>query len=77
VVCFPHQYQLPGHDSYLWQGLKCYQKRTCGRVLRCQKVSLGLGEGSGEKYGPISKNWGHSEVKIGFERRSTGKQKGE
>jgi len=67
AVQTPHQYQLPGHNPYLWQSSKCYQKGTLGthgEVLRSWKVSPGLGRGPGEKHSPVREDWGYGGVEI-------------
>jgi len=71
-VCTPHPHQHPGHDPHLWQGSKCHRKDTpgaCGGVLRSQEVSLGLGKGLGEEYGPIGEDWSLNGVEMGLRRR--------
>ena len=70
TVCIPHQYQLPGHDPYLWWGSKSHRKDTleaCGGVPRSQEIPLGLDGGPEEEYGLIGEDWGHdgAEMELG------------
>ena len=72
AVCTLHQYQLPGHNPYLWWGSKCHLKGTpgaCGGVLRSWEVPLELGGGPEEEYSPIGEDWGCDGMEMGLGRR--------
>jgi len=40
----------------------------CGREPKYYEISLRLGGGLEEEHSPISEDWGHSRVEMGFEK---------
>jgi len=57
------------------RGINYHLKGTpgsCQRVPEHCKVLTGLGRGLGEKYSLINKNWGCSQLEVGFEEEFSG-----